>query len=120
MAEYVPYEPKLPDYMPCWDEIETGYHEYASMIATQESKWHDADEPYSGTFPREFVEWREPMHAARRWLEAHDRTERATAWDEGYDAGCNDEAFEARGIPSDPGSKEYPHANPYRERGDGA
>lgn len=52
------------------------------------------------------------------WLEAHDRTERAAAWDEGYDTGCNDEAFEARGIPSDPGSKEHPHANPYRERGD--
>lgn len=52
-----------------------------------------------------------------RWLEAHDRTERAAAWDEGYDTGCNDEAFEARGIPSDPGSKEHPHANPYRERG---
>ena len=55
---------------------------------------------------------------ARRAIEAHDRTERAAAWDEGYDTGCNDEAFEARGIPSDPGSKEHPHANPYRERGE--
>ena len=62
------YTPRLPGYMPGWDEIETGYHEYASQVAQQE--WRDPDPPHS--FPAEFQDWREPMYAARRWLTAHD------------------------------------------------
>ena len=48
--------------------------------------------------------------AFNRWL----ADIRAEAWDEGYSAGGDDEAFNSRGLSSDPNADECPHENPYR------
>lgn len=40
---------------------------------------------------------------------------KAEAWDEGYETGEGDLAFEFRGLSTDPDASEFPHKNPYRK-----
>lgn len=65
------------------------------------------------------------MSGWRSWLAAHHAhvaevlaayvvEQQAQAWDEGYSEGWEDEAFESRGLSTDPDAADYPHHNPYK------
>lgn len=64
-----------------WDEIETGFHEYAADLTKRELEW-----PWGQTsFPPEFADWKVGMAAARKWLAAHDARVRRDAAREALD-----------------------------------
>ena len=65
-----------------WDEIETGFHEYAADLTKQELEW-DGEGPTS--FPPEFADWKVGMKAAQKWLAAHDARVRRDAAREALD-----------------------------------
>lgn len=46
---------------------------------------------------------------------AHDREVAKRAWNKGYAAGEDDEAFLSRGLRTDADANEHPHTNPYTE-----
>ena len=64
-----------------WDEIETGFHEYAADLTKQELEWDGGQT----SFPPEFADWKVGMAAARRWLAAHDARVRRDAAREALD-----------------------------------
>ena len=58
-------------YVPTDDEVETAFHEYASMIESETA----------GEYPEapEFRDWKQALAGYRRWLEQHDREVREKA-----------------------------------------
>lgn len=63
-----------------WDEIETGFHEYAAQVSKEESQLVErlgAD--FGRSFAPEFADWAVGMKAAQEWLAAHDAEVRRTA-----------------------------------------
>ena len=70
MSDYVPTS----TYVPTTDEVETGFHEFASWLETK----------YPGEYEQapEFADWREAMHGFRRWLAEVERAAAAKALDE--------------------------------------
>lgn len=72
------------------------------------SRSHEPREP----FPHEYLA--ADLILDSDWLAQRDRRVRAEAWDEGYEAGRDDELFDQRGLSTDSDAHEYPHANPYR------
>jgi hypothetical protein len=70
MTEYMPKS----SYIPTTDEIETGFHEFASWLETK----------YPGEYENapEFADWREAMHGFRRWLAENNRKVSEKSWDE--------------------------------------
>ena len=48
------------------------------------------------------------------WVISHDAEVARKAWDEGHEAGINDEAFTARGLSTDSDAADHPQCNPYR------
>lgn len=80
-----------------WDEIETGFHEYASELTKLELSL-GTDGPTS--YPPDYADWVVSMHAAREWLAAHDAQVKRDAWEEG-----------AQYAAARPGY--YPDENPY-------
>lgn len=88
------YTPKS-TYVPTTDEVETGFHEFASWLETK----------YPGEYEQapEFADWREAMHGFRRWL----NEVKAEAWEEGAESAFYNP--EIRDL------VDYPDENPYRK-----
>ena len=92
-----------------WDEIETGFHEYAADLTKQELEWDGGQT----SFPPEFADWKVGMAAARRWLAAHDARVRRDAWTEGCRAA---EQYYRRTVVGIPGLDPIPApVNPHEE-----
>lgn len=90
------YAPKS-TYVPTTDEVETGFHEFASWLETK----------HPGEYEQapEFADWREAMHGFRRWL----NQVKAEVWD--HAEGAFEEAHKADML--EPWT--YMQENPYRK-----
>ena len=59
-----------------WDEIETGFHEYAADLTKREM---EVNGPGDTSYPPEFADWKVGMAAAQKWLAVHDARVRRDA-----------------------------------------
>ena len=94
-----------------WDEIETGFHEYAADLTKQELEWDGGQT----SFPPEFADWKVGMVAAREWLAAHDARVRRDAAREALDGLIADKAHMAALLRAENGGEAEDVLTHYRD-----